>query len=439
MPILMPKDTRDALGDNAEKCESRSLFMDRFAQPDAKEDNRRSWFEKLLKRDPIRLPRGPIANGRGKVLYAQLQSRLMVNMAGGVMENAGLCLDRFGLPFIPGSAVKGCARRMAIQELFEAQADSKTRLLTQIALAFGWSKQDWGCEKKDDRFKSDFAFAVGEEGWGNVSAQAKSSLPEADNFAGSVSFLPARPMDIAGLEMPLRPPRLGELEMDVVTCHHGQYYASNDPNAVAPDDEDPNPVLFPAVAAGHVFAFTVLPLRDGTPDLLAKAYQWLAEGLRQFGLGAKTAAGYGWFDCSDQFQSAVSASVKKKEELEANGRTEEAEAAAKKQREEAEKASREKSKAEMAKLSPEQREDFKIAQLTDDQFRSCLDSFNKRTDKKAIVRALRLEGTKPHSRRTFWDDLKVKAQKKGGKYGQTEQLIRRLSREMFPGKEGKMP
>jgi CRISPR/Cas system CMR subunit Cmr6 (Cas7 group RAMP superfamily) len=43
----------------------------------------------------------------------------MVNMAGGVMENAGLCLDRFGLPYIPGSAVKGCARRTALAALRE--------------------------------------------------------------------------------------------------------------------------------------------------------------------------------------------------------------------------------------------------------------------------------------------------------------------------------
>ena len=42
-------------------------------------------------------------------------SRLMVDLAGGVMENANLNLDRYGLPRIPGSAIKGLARRMALQ------------------------------------------------------------------------------------------------------------------------------------------------------------------------------------------------------------------------------------------------------------------------------------------------------------------------------------
>src|SRR5208282_3126445 len=97
---------------------------------------------------------------------AQLQSRLMVNMAGGVMENAGLCLDRFGLPYIPGSAVKGCARRMAIQRLIEVELPSvKSDLLIQIALAFGWGEQDWSSEKTDGRFKSDFAYAAGSDLW----------------------------------------------------------------------------------------------------------------------------------------------------------------------------------------------------------------------------------------------------------------------------------
>src|SRR5438034_1425306 len=99
----------------------------------------------------------------------------MVNMAGGVMENAGLCLDRFGLPYIPGSAVKGCARRAALAALLEwceaggqpehkpigndnpcaetcAKFDSPAQMLSAIARVFGWCEQDW---KKD----SDFAWA----------------------------------------------------------------------------------------------------------------------------------------------------------------------------------------------------------------------------------------------------------------------------------------
>src|SRR3989454_9666269 len=125
-----PRDTRLALQSLALAQCSRSLYFDRFARPELKEDDRRQFFsegfgcEKLknkgdswnswLRDTGLRLKPEDI-------LFAQLQSRLMVNMAGGVMENAGLCLDRFGVPYIPGSAVKGCTRRMAIQNLLEAR------------------------------------------------------------------------------------------------------------------------------------------------------------------------------------------------------------------------------------------------------------------------------------------------------------------------------
>jgi CRISPR/Cas system CMR subunit Cmr6 (Cas7 group RAMP superfamily) len=83
------------------------------------------------------------------------------DMAGGVMENAGLCLDRFGMPYIPGNGVKGCARRMAIQELLEARAkasdDELAKLLADIALVFGWGEEDWTSGSiKQGRIKSDF-------------------------------------------------------------------------------------------------------------------------------------------------------------------------------------------------------------------------------------------------------------------------------------------
>ena len=443
MAILMPKDTRETLGADAAKCDSRSLFMDRFAKPDAKEEDRKKWFEQLISKTPVRIVRQAITSTGGRTpVYGQLQSRLMVNMAGGVMENAGLCLDRFGLPYIPGSALKGCARRMAIQLLVEAESiQAKSDLLSQIALAFGWGVQDWSSEQKEGRFKSDFAYAAGPDFWPAVSTAARKRLPNADHFAGAVSFLPANVADVSGAELPLRPPSLGALELDVVTCHHPDYYQGNMKRLVATDDEDPNPVLFPTVAAGHVLAFSVLPLRNCTDALLEQAHKWLADGLTIFGLGAKTAAGYGWFDCSEAVQAAVKQAIEKREKQEAQRRQAESDAAEKKAKDEAERIRRESEKAAMANLTPEQQEDFKVAQLKEDQFRSALDNFAKKTpeEQKALVRALRLDAGVPGSRRVFWEDLKAKAKKKGGKLAHTENSIRELSKQMFSGKEGKMP
>jgi CRISPR-associated protein Cmr6 len=352
------------------------------------------------------------------------------------------------LPYIPGSAVKGCARRMAIQQLLEAETiPAKTDLLAHIALVFGWGEQDWSSAKKDGHFKSDFAYAVGAELWSEVAIAVPRRLPDASHFAGVVSFLPAHPVDASGAELPVRLPALGTLELDVLTCHHPDYYSQKKNRAgdlvmpAALDNEDPNPVIFPAVAAGHVFAFALLPLRTCSKELRTRARQWLADGLSNFGLGSKTAAGYGWFDCSDGVQNAVSRAMAQREKQAAEQRQKEADDAALKAKAEADRILREQQKAAMASLTPDQQEDYRIAQLTDEQFRSAIDNFAKKSgdEQKAIIRALRIDAGVPGSRRTFWEELKTKAQKKGGKLAQTEQSIRQLSKQIYPGREGKMP
>ena len=286
-----------------------------------------------------------------QILLGQLQARLLVNMAGSVVENAGLCLDRFsGLPMIPGSAVKGCARRMAIQQLLAkavddpgVASDEVAALLTDIALAFGWTDSEWKSNRKqklqgDDVIKtdaySDFWWAMATDTgnhsadpqrnvrWAEVSEKSAERLfkalcskprnpdkplaPQLPNFAGAISFLPSWPLSVQAEGLPAGvPPELGRLELDVLTCHHGKYYAKEPGFDSAPDTEEPNPVVFPAVAAGHVFAFVVRPVRGERSSLSQPgkalhqlAMNWLREGLATFGVGAKTAAGYGWFEDS---------------------------------------------------------------------------------------------------------------------------------------------
>ena len=45
----IPKPTRSVLGEKAEKCESRSLYISRFADPQSKETARENWFARLCK------------------------------------------------------------------------------------------------------------------------------------------------------------------------------------------------------------------------------------------------------------------------------------------------------------------------------------------------------------------------------------------------------
>jgi CRISPR type III-B/RAMP module RAMP protein Cmr6 len=292
-PVYLPSDTASALGNL--QVESRSLLVDRYAEPGLQEHSK-SFHEKVVKRtlvkheQDIRLARlkalSALTQGRTNAvtLHAKLQARLLLNMAGGVMENAGLCLDRFGgFPIIPGSAVKGCARRMAVQSIVDLREEKKTdkeiaEALVGLCWVFGWVSSDWS----DASDKSDLAYATGDR-WPAVKALAQRELGARRDCAGLVSFLTAVPSEL--------PPH--DLELDVLTCHHRKYYQGQ--KDIAHDDENPIPVSFPAVAPGAVFTFVLLPLRNCPDGLMEKAKVWLTDGLQTFGLGAKTAAGYGWF------------------------------------------------------------------------------------------------------------------------------------------------
>jgi CRISPR-associated protein Cmr6 len=493
MPIRMPNDTAKVLGPIAAKCTSRSLFLDRFADPTAKDSGtdhpRRDWFRALLARDAEAAAGAKRTDWlaasnftkQGTLLHAQVQSRLLINVAGGVMENAGLCLDRFGLPYIPGSAVKGCARRAATQALLdETSTDAKARLLYELCLVFGWGDTDWKTGRKrqpeggaeiqkephsdywwsmapdtGDRTKDD---QTRHEMWQQVATEVARRLvdhlgisqrnyPEEPwrdlpSFAGSVAFLPAYPTHLGRTGaidgLPLSVPPLGKLELDVVTCHHREYYEGR--LETATDTEEPVPVVFPAVAPGHVFTFAMAPLRGSDSLLLSCARSWLETGLETFGIGAKTNAGYGWFSASAQTHDTLLHVLLAAESSRQNEARRQAEEAHRKAEEQERQRKLEELKAATAGMSAEQKADFQIAHLNEDQFRGWLEQFPKKekAEQEAIVRALRLPADAGGSRRSFWDRLKAKAEK-GGKPAQIEQIVRQVSKLMYPGKEGKMP
>lgn len=86
------------------------------------------------------------------------------------------------------------------------------------------------------------------------------------------------------------------LARDVLTVHQRGYYASG--GETWPGDfDDPNPVAFLTVAPGACFlvALSVAPEVRGGRELLARAARYLKEALGDWGVGGKTAAGYGRF------------------------------------------------------------------------------------------------------------------------------------------------
>jgi CRISPR-associated protein Cmr6 len=250
MKIHAPKDVR-AVWTRKLDWDNPSLVYDKFSDPTDHASQEES-IENLLaafrraagqasayKRDLGRLIS---SSGRpGSCYRARLCARMMVDMAGGVMENAGLRLDpHSGEPFIPGTALKGLARRGA---------------------------QDLGASEPE----MDEVFGTTDE-------------------QGQIAFLAAYPAESA------------VLEEDVLTPHHADYYAGR--LSQAWDVEDPIPVRFPVVKEGVEFVFTLVLLRSScNEEAQTNAKRWLLHALETFGIGAKTSAGYGWFEYDVQAEA----------------------------------------------------------------------------------------------------------------------------------------
>lgn len=204
-----------------------------------------------------------------KVLVGKLESRLAINLADGLIQNAGIALHRlFGLPYIPGSAVKGITRAVALKALLEADAHAQSAKLKTFIAVFGTSKNDFKVKSGD---------------LGIFSNQIKES---AQDQKGAVSFLPAYALDKT------------KVVVDITNVHTPDYYRSGAERDLSQEKPRPNP--FPAVEAGSRFAFGLVlngTRRDNS--LLDQAARWLTEALETNGIGAKTAAGYGWFNAGN--------------------------------------------------------------------------------------------------------------------------------------------
>ena len=161
---------------------------------------------------------------------AETLGRQAVNLgAEATLENS-IALNRtYGVPYIPGSALKGLAANFARNSL---------------------------------------------EGWDKNTQVYKDIFGEQEN-AGFVNFYDALIDPKSGLG----------LVPDVVTVHHQEYYQTE---GVPPADWDsPIPIHFLSADGAFLIALS------GPPSLVKAAYDILALALAREGVGAKTSSGYG--------------------------------------------------------------------------------------------------------------------------------------------------
>jgi CRISPR-associated protein Cmr6 len=466
-PVYLAYDTKAVLGEGAVLCESRTLLADRFA-PLLEPELRGSRWERLTTVPAFfhkqQAWRQWVLTGFGvtpdQVIFGKLQARLLLNTTGDLDANPSLCLDRLtGIPVIPGSALKACARRMALQEFDESPAlEAKLDVLYYAALAFGWTEADWltkadfiafpDYEAKWARERSDFA-ARCEAAWYDVCHDVQRRLwseafPGVEftlsnwrrlypRSSGRVQFLPAYPWE----------PVAGDLELDLASPHHKRAYRRGLPREQVADTEEPQSSFFPAVAPEQIFVFVLLSKwgkgrrhdpngaansAAGGSGVFDHARRWLQRGLALLGLGARTNAGYGWFDTSEELQAALRGQLR--QEQAALREAEAVQELAQRQATEAQAAAAR--EENLRDLSDAERLDYELAQLSEVQFWGKLQHFSKhlnKFEKPAMLRALQSD------RLPIWEELKRRA-RKGGQWAQVEQAIRAATRQF---KMDKMP
>lgn len=184
-----------------------------------------------------------IARGRFKV-----SDRLVVGLGNESVRESGVTLHHtYGMPYIPGSALKGLARRYASAAL-----------------------------------KAEAAEAADPDAAADVARQQLEALVGSTGNAAYVTFFDA-------WYVPKTAPGDHPLQPDVITVHHPAYYGSRGTKGYGPwDFDDPTPIPFVREAGTYLVA-----VRGPSPDWAEFALATLEHALAERGVGAKTAGSYG--------------------------------------------------------------------------------------------------------------------------------------------------
>jgi len=205
-----------------------------------------------------------------KTRKATTQGRLVIGLgAESVLENAITLHRTYGVPVIPGSALKGLAASYARNRL------------------------------------EDEAWHVRRDKQGKIiyMGEAYKTLFGDTTSAGYVTFFDA--LYVPGSAKGDKP-----LALDVVAVHHPDYYQGKE--SPPADWDSPNPVPFVSVRGGVKFLVAL----DGPDEWVEAAFQILGLALAEEGIGAKTNSGYGRMVLEGAPTSAKAASVQTDPELE---------------------------------------------------------------------------------------------------------------------------
>lgn len=180
---------------------------------------------------------------RFKHLAMKIEGRLLIGLTGGGALETGCAVSQtYGMPYLPGSSIKGAVRAWAEKNL--ADRDAKNYI-------FG----------------------------------AESDANAKEGVSGEVVFHDAWWIPDSGCAENKNKPFAEE----VVTTHHDQYYGSEG-KTPASDLDSPKPNAMIGVRGSFLFTL------EGDENWLKLAVFMLQKTLSENGIGAKTSAGYGYLN-----------------------------------------------------------------------------------------------------------------------------------------------
>lgn len=233
---------------------NRGLWLDRFLESSHRDDTeskRHLVQEAAQEGEPegyaefFQRYRQALVEAGAEVREAHTLGRLVVGLGGeGVLETSLTLHRTYGVPYLPGSALKGLASRYAHLRL-EGEA---------------WRRDL-------NRFHR---------------GEAQAALFGTTEEQGLVVFFDALPL-----------PGKWKLRPDIMNPHHADYYGGG--TAPPADWDSPVPVPFLSVTGTFLLGLAPAPGvdREAAKPWLRAAWQILAWALREEGVGAKTSSGYG--------------------------------------------------------------------------------------------------------------------------------------------------
>lgn len=222
-------------GDDEKHGEVLRVHLERLAGMGIPEGYARAFQQR---EELLRGLRGGVDGGVTRCFNATVTGRMIVGLgAASVTETSVAMLRAWGVPYVPGSALKGLAS----------------------SAAHRGGGPSWLRAEEAKEGGADAGVLFGSTAWqGVVTFHDAWWVPE-------------------GATLPL--------DLDVMTVHHADYYmAGKDAPA---DWDEPNPVTFVTARGSYLVALS------GPTEWVDVAHEWLALALARDGVGAKTHAGYG--------------------------------------------------------------------------------------------------------------------------------------------------